>query len=546
MKTSLILALVCVLGLVCTSYAREVYVNSFATGANNGTTWTDAYTNLQSALPGTAGDVINVAQGTYKPSVSDPTASFTINSNVTLLGGYISTSQMFDSSYVNHVVHPNPGSLPRSPLDFLTILSGDLNGNDKIVDMADDPCALYKESTLSRADNSYSVVKINGATNVVVSGFVITGGNAIVGGSNNGGGVYQSDSTSTFDLCTFNQNYAQFNGGGVVCYTGGSITLNNCVIEQNSCYNHGGGVYVGGNPNLNHGTFNNCLFRHNTCVDGYGGGLEGERWTKTVVNQCVFDSNHCRGTWSNGGAIDIRNENYGSPDASFDCSNSVFVGNSTTSVGSTIACWASNPDTNGFTANLTNCLIANNYGDWFGDAGYFSRSSPRITNITNCTITNNRQNNNPGVGVDKGAVLNLKNTIIWGNTGKRASAQLYIDTARGSSCTINYCCIDTSDPNCYRGPGYGAGNIYVDPQFVAGDLKCNVQSSSPTIDAGDPTSDWSKEPKCNGERINMGYTGGTGQATPKVSVAFVMDGDVNCDGNVDLADFSKLASEWLQ
>jgi hypothetical protein len=92
----------------------------------------------------------------------------------------------------------------------------------------------------------------------------------------------------------------------------------------------------------------------------------------------------------------------------------------------------------------------------------------------------------------------------------------------------------------------GTGVITTNPLFVADDPKFNVQVTSPTIDAGDLTSDWSKEPKCNGERINMGWTGGTGMATPKVTVANVLDGDGNCDGNVDLADFSKLSSEWLQ
>jgi hypothetical protein len=114
---------------------------------------------------------------------------------------------------------------------------------------------------------------------------------------------------------------------------------------------------------------------------------------------------------------------------------------------------------------------------------------------------------------------------------------------------MSYSCIDHTDeigdgdPNCYL---TGMGVITTDPQFVANDPKFNVQAASPTIDTGDPADDWSKEPKCNGERINMGWTGGTGIATPKVTVANVMDGDVNCDGNVNMADFSKLASEWLQ
>ena len=39
-----------------------------------------------------------------------------------------------------------------------------------------------------------------------------------------------------------------------------------------------------------------------------------------------------------------------------------------------------------------------------------------------------------------------------------------------------------------------------------------MQPSSPTIDAGDPASDYSAEPAPSGGRINLGYTGGTPQA----------------------------------
>jgi len=69
------------------------YVNADATGNNNGSSWTDAYTDLQSALVAAqTGDEIWVAKGTYKPtSGSDRTATFQLKNGVVLYGGFAGT-----------------------------------------------------------------------------------------------------------------------------------------------------------------------------------------------------------------------------------------------------------------------------------------------------------------------------------------------------------------------------------------------------------------------------------------------------------------------
>ena len=74
-----------------TSFAGTYYVNINATGTNNGSTWANAFNNLQSALSNAFfGDEIWVATGSYKAS-NDRSISFVMKNGVHVYGGFAGT-----------------------------------------------------------------------------------------------------------------------------------------------------------------------------------------------------------------------------------------------------------------------------------------------------------------------------------------------------------------------------------------------------------------------------------------------------------------------
>jgi hypothetical protein len=166
---------------------------------------------------------------------------------------------------------------------------------------------------------------------------------------------------------------------------------------------------------------------------------------------------------------------------------------------------------------------------------FCTASSPTIRNVT---VVNNKY----GIEAHAGSEPNVSSSIFWYNS----NADLL-------GCLARYSCIE-------RG-GEGPGNLSLDPMFAdpekadyhlksergrywpEHDVWVLDKVTSPCIDAGDPTADYSGEPKPNGDRINMGAYGGTPYASMSERP---FEGDVNGDGIIDIADLITLIEKWLQ
>ncbi len=433
--------------MVSTAQGDVIFVDADATGANNGSSWADAYNYLQDALVAAQyDDEIQVAQGIYTPdhgSVTTPgdrTATFQLINGVTIKGGYAGFGE------------PDPDT--RDIELYETILSGDLDGNDVDIHY---PEELADEST--RAENSYHVVTGSGTdVTAILDGFTVTGGNSDGPDdtSRRGGGMYNNTGSPTVSNCTIIKNSAVSRGGGMYNYQSNPI-LANCTFSGNHAH-HGAGMYNNSSSPL----INNCTFsRH------YSHGIFNRSQSSPTLTNCTFIRNE---RWG------VRNVVYCSPRIT----NCMFIANS----GGMINEDYSNPI-------LTNCAFVGNYNEGGGGGGMNNQNNtnPVLINCifvaNSCKSTGGGMDNYDGAG---DARPTLTNCIFWGNSdssGMGESSQIY----RGIL-TINNCCVQG-----WTGIWGGIGNFGDDPMFadtygpdnVLGTEDDNLRllPSSPCIDAGD-------------------------------------------------------------
>ncbi len=488
------------------SAGHIIYVDSNAGGANNGSSWFDAYNYLQDALADANSAPkpveIRVAQGVYQPDrnsanpngTGDVGTVFRLINDVDLVGGYAGS------------VHADPNA--RDLERCASILSGDLNGND--------PCS-FGEIGEWIVDNSECIVDGSGTNRTaIIDGFVITrcaffpsqpraggqGQGAIIvkgvfrdiAGSpkvanctfcdNYGEARISQDSSPAFIDCSFLDNFGY--QGGAMTILESEVEITGCVFENNDGMDAGAirakesalvvtestfssnheCAIVAGDRNVK---LVDCVFSHNV-----NGGVSAAG-SVIIIDNCVFSWN--RNRWG-AGAVTV-----GTPQ--LEMSKCVFLSNS-----SDVWAGALNIGSSTVTASINDCIFV---GNTSADGGAIVSQAGTLE-LTACAFLGNRTariGDMPVLGYEKmrgkggciaagifgevGQTLQISNCTFAGNTAKHGSTvwgdSLSITAENSIVWDVNaFAILDGNNLDIrfsdIRDGLSGEGNVSVDPCFV--------------------------------------------------------------------------------
>ncbi len=483
----------------------RLYVDIDANGANDGSSWTNAFNNLQDAIhAATICDAIEelwVAEGTYLPtqnifgnsSPGDATSKvFFLTHDVKIYGGFDGTEMQLSD---------------RDPAAHITILSGDLDNNDLA-----NPAASKDDIVGSNARN---ILYLQALTNAaLIDGFTISAADGRIGSY--GTAVRNIGSSIKFENCKLIANAAS-SAGALFNQALAGLNANphftDCIFENNYAKNSAGAIYAAATSSwLNTDmSFFNCSFLNNTANESenifYKGGAiynyaDGGS-SDLNLQGCLFDGNYAG---IRAGAIYnfVRNSG-GSADLT--ATNCIFSNNSTTSSGGG-ACYFDSSHSGFAYPEFNNCLFYGNSSTGIGGAvcsiaGYGSSSSSINSEFNNCTFYDNESGSYGGALYVSAhsfsfSGVNVSNCIFWGNVAATGHKDMY---GGGSNVGAQVSYTLTEEAACPGGFTCNAGMIYnQDPLFEnVANHDFHLQDCSPAINAGTsnnaPTDDLDGNPR---------------------------------------------------
>jgi hypothetical protein len=245
---------------------KIIYVDQVAQGANDGTSWADAFVHLSDALSfANYGNEIRVAQGTYRPDTSTAypggtgsDASFHLADGAKVIGGYAGLTGL------------NPDE--RDVNLYASVLSGHLAGSD--------------------GHSSHVIISRRLGPDTLLQGFTITEGRAEGAGweHRSGGGLCCVDSSVHVVECRFIANAAFHSGGGIyhgteeIFQTEAVLRLERCLFSDNHAGDSGGGIIaIGADAEMVE-----CIFVGNSAE--WGAAVAQDHATTTLTRCLVADN----------------------------------------------------------------------------------------------------------------------------------------------------------------------------------------------------------------------------------------------------------------
>ena len=492
---------------------RVWFVNAAATGQNNGESWTNAFSDLQSALAvAQQGDEVWIAEGKYVPSqTGDRTVFFNVPEEVTLYGGFTGGESFVDErDTANHKALLS-GDLNNDDvygaLPFTNASDNSLNilrhGNNVVLDgviieggyannvsdlSSPRGAGIYSSGnnlTLRNAElrNLFSGDRSGGwennggsATVENVTFFRITGSGSVAGAiynesgnmqfknvtfdtcTNNaggGGGVYNESGDLSFENATFQNNQANGSGGAGVYNGSGNLRFDTVSFVNNQANGGGGGGVYNSSGNL---TFNNATFDNNTANGGGGAGIRTSGGTLTL-EEGSFSNGEARGAggsgiYASGVTLNLSDVSFSDNDHSLgalNISGGSLVGDRLTFTDNSATAPGGGIYSSG-ALTLSNSSFDNN--DTTSIGGGISHSSNANVSITN-TSFQNCDATSPGGGIyldSSNANVTLENLIFTQNISTNGNGGgLYIGLADMLTITNSVFAQNTS-----QNPGGGA------------------------------------------------------------------------------------------